>query len=370
MHFICEMEEEIFYQLALSKIQHYGLINIKRINEIYGSAKTFFDEVGQGIMREGCQIRYKPVITKDIATWVTREMTYLRQHGISYCTYNDARYPYRLRNCIDAPSFFFYKGSGNFDFSKTVAIVGTRLSTPYGRDAVKKILSECTSYDLCVVSGLASGIDTAAHEESLRLGLNTVAIMGTGFGTIYPPGNRKLAEQIVEYGGTVISEYPFYSLPDKQNFPKRNRIIAGMSDATIVIETALRGGSMITAHIAHSYNRDVFAVPGPIDKPSSEGCNQLIRRNVAALLSSGNELAEMMGWNHQPLAGVQRSLFVELTDVERTLVDLLQQNSQLSIDGLQEKISGLSSSQLAGVLLQLELKGIIQCKPGKIYSLV
>lgn len=363
------MEEEIFYQLALSKLKHYGLLNIKKINEVYGSAKTFFDETARGITRNGCQIKHKPVITKEIATEVMREMTFIRQHGIHYCTYNDAHYPFRLRNCVDAPSFFFYKGSGNFDFSKTVAIVGTRLSTSYGHKAVKRILSDCTSFDLSVISGLASGIDTAAHEESLRLGLNTVAVMGTGFGTIYPPGNRKLAEQIIDQGGTVISEYPFNSQPDRVNFPKRNRIIAGMADATIVIETALKGGSIITAHIAHSYNRDVFAVPGPIDKSTSEGCNELIRKNIAALLSSGKELVEMMGWDHQPSAGIQRSLFVELTDQEQRVVDVLRQSPKVGIDELQEKISDFSSSQLAGVLLQLELKGIIQCKPGKIYSL-
>ena len=366
------MEDELYYHLALPYLKNLGSIQIKKILDYYGSAKAFFkDSVLHRRNTFGRRAALtKPTISHEIAAQIEQEMKLMEQHGISCCLYTDKSYPQRLRQCVDAPSHFFYKGDLTaFNTSMSAAIVGTRLATAYGHEAVKRILGDCKGLDLCIVSGLASGIDTAAHEEALQNGLRTVAVMGTGVNSIYPPSNRQLAQKIIERGGAVISEYPFYTPPDKQNFPKRNRIIAGMADATIVVETALKGGSIITAHIAHSYNRDVFAIPGPISNSTSEGCNELIRQNLAALITSGKNLIEMMGWDHTAKKAVQRKLFVELNDDERRLANLLQEHGELPIDKLYGELPDMTVSKTAGLLLQLELKGIIQCKPGKIYSL-
>ena len=373
MHFVwIEMEDELYYHLALPYLKNLGSIQIKKILDYYGSAKAFFkDSVLHRRNTFGRRAALiKPTISREVAAQIEQEMKLMEQHDISCCLYTDKSYPQRLRHCVDAPSHFFYKGDLTaFNTSMSAAIVGTRLATAYGHEAVKRILGDCKGLDLCIVSGLASGIDTAAHEEALQNGLRTVAVMGTGFNSIYPPSNRQLAQKIIERGGAVISEYPFYTPPDKQNFPKRNRIIAGMADATIVVETALKGGSIITAHIAHSYNRDVFAIPGPISNSTSEGCNELIRQNLAALITSGKNLIEMMGWDHTAKKAVQRKLFVELNDDERRLANLLQEHGELPIDKLYGELPDMTVSKTAGLLLQLELKGIIQCKPGKIYSL-
>ena len=366
------MEEAIFYTLALALQKNYGAILIKKILDHYGSAKAFFEWASQrGHRLSGERLpRQRPVITKEIANIVEKELLLMSQHDIRCCLYTDEHYPQRLRHCIDAPSFFFYKGNASaFNTDKAVAIVGTRMATDYGHDAVKRIVGDCAGLGLCIVSGLAHGIDTAAHEEALEQSLPTVAVMGSGFGHIYPAGNRTLARHIVEHNGVVISEYPFYTLPDRQNFPRRNRIIAGMSDATIVIETGLKGGSIITAHIAHSYNRDVFAIPGPINSTTSEGCNELIRQNLAALITSGKNLIEMMGWDQESPKTVQRKLFIELSEPEQQLVNLLQEKGEQNIDDINGQLTNLSVSQTAGILLQLELKGVIRCKPGKIYTL-
>lgn len=366
------MEERIFYTLALALQRNYGATLIKKILDHYGSAKAFFEWTAQRGRRSSVERlpRQKPVITKEIAATVNHEMQLMKQHNISCCLYTDEHYPKRLRHCVDAPAFFFYKGNADaFNTEKVIAMVGTRMATSYGRDAVGRVVGDCAGYEPCIVSGLAHGIDTAAHEVALEHSLPTVAVMGSGFGHIYPAGNRTLAQRIIEHGGAVISEYFYQTMPDKQNFPKRNRIIAGMADATIVVETGIRGGSVITAHIANSYNRDVFAVPGPVNSNSSEGCNELIRKNMAALICNGTHLAEMMGWDHETPKSVQRTLFVELSDSEQQIINLLQEERELHIDDINGQLTQLTASQTASILLQLELKGVIRCKPGKIYTM-
>ncbi len=366
------MEEAIFYTLALSLQKNYGAMLIKKIMDHYGSAKAFFEWAAQRGHRPSVERlpRQRPIITKEIAAAVNNEMLLMKQHNINCCLYTDEHYPQRLRHCVDAPAFFFYKGNANaFNTGKAIALVGTRMATSYGREAVRRVVGDCAGYDPCIVSGLAHGIDTAAHEEALEHRLPTVAVMGSGFGHIYPAGNRTLAQRIIEHDGAVISEYFYHTQPDRQNFPKRNRIIAGMADATIVVETGMRGGSVITAHIASSYNRDVFAVPGAINSDTSEGCNELIRRNMAALICNGKHLVEMMGWDHETPKTVQRTLFLELSEPEQQITNLLQEKGELHIDDINGQMTNFTVSQTAGILLQLELKGVIRCKPGKIYTL-
>lgn len=293
----------------------------------------------------------------------------MEKHNIHLCFYTDKDYPKRLKNCCDAPSMFYYKGKNVFNEQRMVAVVGTRNISLYGKDVTNKIVSELAAHGVCVVSGLARGVDAVAHEQALDSGMKTAAVLGCGLRTIYPDTNERLARRILEQGGAIVSEFPFETKPDRQNFPQRNRIIAGMCDATIVMETATKGGSIITAYLAQSYNRDVMAVPGSIFSPTSDGCHRLITNNIAALATSGDEVARLMGWDLQPPQAVQRKLFVELTDDEQLLADVIAEQPSIMIDDLIGKLPQHTPSRLAALLLQLELKGMIECLPGQMYRI-
>lgn len=364
------MYSEEFYRIALQYVEGYGNATLKKMLRLSGSATHLFSrtELWTSALSKKRQAVPKPVISEDVRRKVDEELKLMEKHHVQLCFYLDNDYPYRMKNCTDAPISFFYKGSSDFNALHSLAVVGTREATEYGRNAVRKILSELKDFPLTTVSGLAYGIDTEAHTRSLEYGLKTVAVMGCGLGTIYPYQNLHLSEQIVDQGGTLISEYSFRTPPDRLNFPKRNRIIAGLSDAVLVVETANKGGSMITAYIAQSYNRDVFAVPGSVFDVHYDGCHELIRKNVAAILTSGNELVEMMNWESRQ-QNVQTSLFVELTKEEEPVVDLIRSANEISIDVLSENLSECSPSKLAGLLLGLELKGVIVCRPGKRYAM-
>lgn len=365
------MLSETIYRIALQYLPQYTPTLIKHLIREYGTATDIFLHSSKSILRLRKRNKFlpKPVMTDAILETAEREAKWMAENGVSICFYSDHYYPQRMKSCTDAPYMFYYKGNGDFNSRKSISIVGTRNASQYGKDVVKRLVADVAPYNISIVSGLAEGIDTAAHEQALSHNLNTVAILGSGLGFIYPYSNRKLSENIVENEGCLISEYPFKTKPDRTNFPRRNRIIAGMSDATIVIETALKGGSIITAHIASSYNRDVFAIPGSIFESISSGCNELIRKNIAALLTSGEELIEMMGWKEEPLKSVQRLLFVDLTPHEKLVVDIIQERQESSIDEINIHCNSFTPSQIAGILLGLELKGVIQCLPGKRYRM-
>lgn len=247
-----------------------------------------------------------------------------------------------------------------------LAVVGTRNATSYGTKSLTKILNDLKDSKILTISGLAYGIDTAAHEESLNLGIPTIAVLGNGLHTIYPSSNKILSERIIGDGGTLISEFDFNTGPDRMNFPARNRIIAGMADAVLVAESGIKGGSIITAHIANSYNRDIFAIPGTIFDERHAGCNELIRKNIAAIVTSGNDILEMMNWDTTPQS-VQTQLFPELTEDESIVFRFIQTGKK-NIDEISEHCQEFSPSKLAGILLSLELKGVLFSLPGKIYG--
>ena len=311
-----------------------------------------------------------PKLTDAIRRQVEQELGWMERNGIQLCFWGEPDFPKRLTSCTDTPYMFYYKGTPVFNEQKMVAVVGTRNISPYGKEVTRKIIEELAQYEVCVVSGLARGVDTVAHEQALESGLKTVAVLGSGLGIIYPDSNERLSQRIVEKGSALVSEFTFRTKPDRQNFPQRNRIIAGMTDATIVMETAEKGGSIITAHIANSYNRDVFAVPGSILSPTQNGCHALIRKNVAALVTSGADVAELMGWDMETPKSVQRSLFVELTPEEQEVSDLIANQPNIVIDDLSAALPQHTPSKLASLLLQLELKGVIVCEPGKKYHLL
>lgn len=364
------MYSEEFYRLALRHLEGYGNATLRQMLRLSGSACQLFTQPEKWRSKMSVRARKlpSPSVTTDMARKVEAELRQMEKHQIRLCLCLDAEYPYRLNTCQDAPLSFFYKGEPVFNRARMLAVVGTRDVSDYGRDATRKILSELRGSDVVTVSGLAYGVDTEAHQDSLENDLPTIAVLGNGLGRIYPPGNAALARRIVERGGALVSEYDFHAAPDRVNFPRRNRIIAGMADAVLVMETAARGGSMITAYIAHSYNRDIFAVPGSIFDSRHDGCHELVRKNMAAIVTSGVELLDMMNWNTQPARPVQTSLFVQLSEEEQTVVDALR-GGEVLLDVLSEKMRGCSPSKMAGILLGLELKGVITCKPGKMYAL-
>lgn len=362
---------EEFYRLAIQHQEGYGPASIKKMLQLAGSATAIFEKPDswRGALRSHKKSVPQPSVSSALRRTVDEELKKMDKAGIRLCFYSAPDFPYRLKMCPDGPLSFFYLGNGEFNRAHILAIVGTRNASEYGRQCVQKILGELKGTDVVTVSGLAYGIDTEAHRQSIGNQLRTLAVMGSGLGVIYPYANKDLARRIIDHGGTLISEYPYDTQPDRLNFPKRNRIIAGMSDATLVAESGEKGGSIITAYLAHSYNRDVFAVPGQIQDPMHCGCHLLIQKNVAALVTSGEDILEMMNWKKSMASGAQTQLFVELSEPEQSIVDLLRGQDAVSIDKIAEHFPNHTPSYLAGLLLGLELKNVITCKPGKLYSI-
>jgi DNA processing protein len=299
------------------------------------------------------------------------EVLFLEKYHIRPLFLNDKAYPNRLRYCNDAPVLLYYKGSANLNTSKIISVVGTRYASEYGKQLTEQFIKELQAASVTVVSGLAVGIDALAHKTALRNNLPTIAVLAHGFKFIYPPQHKSLAKEILQQGGGLLTEFIHSAKPEKYFFPKRNRIVAGISDATIVIETAIKGGSMITGRLAESYNRDVFAFPGRTTDVKSAGCNFLIRTHTAELINTAAEFLELMGWNKTnalPKA-VQQNLFANINEDERKLVTLLQQKGTLHIDEI-ASFALLSNSSIAASILNLELQGIIKSLPGKRYTLL
>jgi DNA processing protein len=366
------MLTELFYKIALSHQKGYGNSIIKKLLQVSGSASALFLDFHsvRKKMKTTRTFPNAPVITPEIEKAVNNEIEMATKNSITHCFFMEEDYPKRLLRCNDAPYMFSYKGSNSFNIEKTLAIVGTRHATSYGKDAVRRVVSDLSAQNISIISGLAIGIDTFAHEAALEHRLHTVGIMGSGFGNIYPSSNSKLAKKMIAAGSSLISEYSYYTLPDRQNFPKRNRIIAGMADALLVVETGKRGGSIITACIAHSYQRDVFAIPGSVFAPSLEGCHELIRQNLAALVTSGEDIIEMMGWNEEKCTNIQPQFFQDLNENEEAIVSIINNLKEPHIDEIIALTATLTPSKIASVLLGLELNGIIEVLPGKRYRTI
>lgn len=367
------MYPEKLYQLALTNVPNIGCVYAKILVEQFGSATEIFKAKESALSRvEGIgTVRAKSIKTYKGFGQFEPELAFIEKYQVQTLFLNDAAYPKRLLQCYDSPTLLFYKGEADLNAPKIISIIGTRSCTDYGRTFTEKLVKDLAEENITIVSGLAFGIDTVAHKAALANRLPTVGVLAHGLDTIYPHENKHLAKQITLESGGLLSEFISGTKPDKHNFPARNRIVAGLADATIVIETDVRGGSMITAELASNYNRDVFALPGKVTDIKSSGCNRLISQNKAALLSGANELLEMMNWLPLPekKKKIQRQLFIEMSPEEKIIFELLNASEQLVVDELYFK-SGLSSSAVAGALLSLELQSIVQSLPGKIYRLV
>lgn len=367
------MASELLYQLALTLVPNIGDVQAKVLVEHFGDAQSIFKAKYSELDKiEGIgAVRARSIKHFEDFSTAEKEIQFIEKYKIKTFFLTDKEYPKRLLNCYDPPTLLFYKGTADLNTSKVVAIVGTRSNTDYGKEFTENLVRDLSQQNILIISGLAFGIDAFAHKAALKNKLPTVGVVGHGLDKIYPTANTALAKDIIKEGGGILSEFFSGTKPDKHNFPLRNRVVAGLCDATVTVETDIKGGSMITAKLADAYNRDVFAVPGrTIDKKSS-GCNHLIKNNKAILLTDAEELLNVMGWSEIKKEKVkkQKELFIEMTPDEKTIVTLLQQKETLHIDELNLQ-SGLSSSAVAAAILNMELQGVIASMPGKMYKLL
>jgi DNA processing protein len=368
------MTEDLKYKIALSLVPKVGHVIAKKLVSHIGSFEGVFKESKSNLLKiPGIgQILANSITNTDALLKADEEVAFIQKNNITTTFYLDKEYPERLKYCDDSPILIYTKGIANFNTKKVISIVGTRKATLNGigfcEELVKKF-SERNHAPL-IVSGLAYGIDAAAHSAALANNLQTVAVLGHGLDIIYPASHKKLAKDIIN-NGALVTDFPSKSIRDKNNFVKRNRIIAGLADATIVIESGGKGGSLVTADIANSYNRDVFAVPGRITDESSIGCNNLIKTNKAAMLTSIEDVEYLLGWDveEKNREVIQRNLFVDLTNEEKRIVDILSNKEGLSIDLICVK-SNMPTSKASPILLSLEFKGLVRPLPGKIYQLI
>jgi DNA processing protein len=365
------MNNDLLYQVALTLVPNIGDVHTKTLINIYGDAASVFKAKKKELEAiEGIgTIRAKSIKGFDDFARAEEEITFIEKYKITPLFLTDKNYPQRLLNCYDSPALLYYRGNANLNTSKIVAIVGTRNNSEYGKAVCEKLIEDIKEQNVLITSGLAFGIDSIAHKAAIKNNLPTVGVLAHGLDRIYPIQNKTLAKQMAEQGG-LLTDFTSNTNPDKQNFPKRNRIVAGMCDALIVIESGKKGGSLITAELANGYNKDVLAIPGKTTDSKSEGCNYLIKQNKASLITSAADLLELMNWipKEKAIQNKQRELFIELTADEKIITDILQQQDSIAIDQLYFK-SGLSSSAAAQALLMLEMQNVILSLPGKIYKL-
>ena len=371
--------QEIINAIAVSKMGFYKLSETLEILQNLGSA-TAIIEYRNNIKDALPDASDKLIETLKNADRVLiqaeQEFSWAQNNGVEVLCWNDERYPQRLKECVDAPLTLFYKGSANLNKQRIISIVGTRKCTHYGQDLIKHLIMELQRLcpDVLIVSGLAYGVDINAHRMALDYHFETVGVLAHGLDYLYPHAHKETALQMLSHGG-LLTEYCTNTKADKMNFVRRNRIVAGMCDACILVESALKGGGLITAGIAKDYSREVFAFPGAVGAPYSEGCNALIAQNGAALITSANDLVVNMNWENISLLnkakekGIERELFPTLNTDEQKVVDILKKHNNLQINMLLAQ-TDLSIGKLSAVLFELEMKGIVRAMAGGSYHLL
>lgn len=371
--------EEIINTIALSSIGYFNAVGLHDLYQRVGSATAVF-ELGENIrdvLPEASERLQKALTdTAEVKHRAEAELQWCEDNKIQALTIGDERYPERLKQCPDAPLVLYYMGNANLNAQRIVSVVGTRHMTPYGQDIIRRFMQDLRLMcpDTLVVSGLAYGVDINAHRESLRNGMPTVGVLAHGLDQIYPRQHRSTAIEMLKNGG-LLTEYPNGTQGAKMNFVQRNRIVAGMADATILVESAEKAGGLITMGIARDYNRDTFAFPGPVTAEYSKGCNNLIRDNGATLITSALDFVRLMGWQEAMQLdkarseGIERQMFPDLTADEMTIVKLLHEVNDLQINILSVK-SGIPINKITTVLFSLEMKGVIRTMAGGCYHLI
>lgn len=375
------MEQEIFYTMALTRLTNFNYQQALELYRAVGSAQLLYEhrnEIGD-IIKDA-----SPKLMEALKDWdepmrrAECEMRFMEEHRIRALTLNDDDYPQRLTECPDAPIILYYKGQADLNQERIVSLVGTRRMTTYGQDLIRRFIADLRQQcpEVLIVSGLAYGVDICAHREALAHGYPTVGVLAHGLDQIYPYRHRETAAEMVNHGG-LLTEFMTQTNADKPNFVRRNRIVAGMADSVILVESAAKGGGLITAEIAQSYARAVFAFPGNVGQMYSEGCNNLIRDNGAGLISNADDFVKAMGWPtvkdmplfSQSLASVVGSQIPNLTPEERQVVSLLQQTNDLQLNIITVK-TGIPIGRLTALLFQLEMKCVVKPLAGGMYHLL
>ncbi|MET0636418.1 MAG: DNA-processing protein DprA [Chitinophagaceae bacterium] len=364
------MHPDLLYQIALTLIPSIGPVQVKQLLEhfepadIFRASRSTLEKIdGMGSLKADQICAFRDYARAE------KEIRFIEQFRIRPLFIKEPAYPRRLLNCYDAPILLFYKGEADLNQARIIAVIGTRSNTVYGKMVTEKLIADLKEQQVLVVSGLAFGIDAIAHKAALKNALPTVGVLAHGLDQVYPSAHQSLAREIVGNGGGLLTEFSSRTRPERFNFPLRNRIVAGLSDAVIVAETDVRGGSMITAELANGYNRDVFVFPGRTNDPKSTGCNRLVRQNKGILLQDGKGLLEMMNWDdHAPEKLTQPELFQQLEPDEQQLFDILKDGSALPIDEIYRR-TGIGTGRVASAILGLELKNLLLSLPGKLYRL-
>lgn len=372
-------QQEILNTIVLTRLNYFSLAGMLELYRKAGSATTVMEyrqDIRQLLPDASLKLVEALRTTDEAFKRAEVELEYDLKYGIRPLCMNDDDYPARLRECDDAPLMLFYKGNANLNRQRVINIVGTRHCTPYGEDIIRRFTRELKTLcpEVLIVSGLAYGVDVCAHRQALDNGYDTVGVLAHGLDMIYPSRHRSIAVEMLQHGG-LLTEFLTQTNADKINFVRRNRIVAGMSDACVLIESASKGGGLITTEISQSYGRDVFAFPGRVNDPYSEGCNNLIRCNGATLILSAEDFAKDMGWTCDARlmtakrAGIERSMFPELSAEEQAIVDVLAKNNDLQINLLSVK-TNICIGKLTALLFTLEMKGVVKTLAGGMYHLI
>ncbi len=368
------MHDELKLQIALTLIPGVGPVAARNLISYCGSIEAVFKEKSKRLIRipDIGPITANAIEGHSVFDKAEAECRFIEEHKIKTFFYLDTDYPRRFANCNDAPILIYFKGNADLNAKRIVAVVGTRNATDYGKAITEQFVTGLGEAGITIISGLAYGIDICAHKAAVRNKITNIGVVGHGLDRIYPGNHRATANKMLDNGG-LLTEFPSGTNPDRENFPARNRIVAGMADAVVVIESAEKGGALITADVAGSYNRDVFAVPGNVNSMYSRGCNYLIRENKAALVESAADVLRMMRWldgdEPAPLQPKQRQLFNELSVEEEKMVNLLQESGQLDVDGISLRLQ-FTPGKIATLLLELEIKGMVKALPGKKFQLI
>jgi DNA processing protein len=366
---------QLKFRIGLTLIKGIGNNLAKSLVAYTGSEEAVFCEKQQNLAKiPGIgDVLSKEIVNQNVLIRAEQEVEFIEKNKIIPLYFTERDFPFRLKECPDSPILIYTKGNIDLNNGKFIAVVGTRNATEYGKEICKNLIAGLAGMNIVVVSGLAYGVDIHAHKASLENGLPTIAVLGHGLDRIYPTAHRSTAVKIIE-NGMILSEYMSGTNPDRQNFVQRNRIIAGLCDATIVVESAEKGGALITAELANDYNRDVFAFPGRISDEWSSGCNRLIKENKASLVESAEDVIRFMGWVKEKTTEgkpeIQTALFHDLSGDEQMVFTTLRQNA----DGLQLNELSLKTaypvSKISSLLLGLEFKGLVKCLPGNLYKIV
>lgn len=368
-------ESELLYRIGLTLLEGVGDVNAKNLLAYCGSATEIFKAPKKQLIKIpgiGEILANSILSQKHVLKEAEKELRFVEDNHIETLFFTDENYPHRLKFCSDSPVLLYYKGCADLNAEKIVAVVGTRQPTEYGKQQTEKLINDLQGSGVLVVSGLAYGIDVLAHKKALENKLDTVGVVAHGLDRIYPQVHENIAMKMQKQGG-ILTDFKSGTNPDAVNFPKRNRIVAGMCDALIVMESKRDGGSLITATIANSYNKDVFAFPGRCNDPMSEGCNGFIKSNKAALMESAADLFYIMGWEEEKQekkkATPQIPLLLNLSEEEQKIIDAFKNKKQLHSDEI-SYATGFTVSKVAALLLQLEFSNAVRSLPGKMYSLV